>query len=293
MRPFRLTVVLGVLTALACAQNPPCKSTVTGALEIVELTSKIFGNTRNLRVWLPPGYSDAANTSKRYPVLYMLDGQNLFDACTAFDKVHEWQIDETITRLVSDGKVMPLIVVGIDNAGGRRAFEYLPYRDTVSSPRAPEPGGKQFPDFMGTEVIPFIAARYRIAAGPQAIGGSSYGAIAALYAILNRPDLFNAALIESPSLQVGNGQFLRDTDHLFRGPARVVLGVGDSEYPRGADNPDNLGFVRAFRMLEANLKAAAQRPPQVLTVVQPGAAHNEAAWASRFPAAIQFLFPQQ
>jgi len=271
------------------AQTAPCTPTVAGTLEITAFTGKIFNNARNLRVWLPPGYADPVNVATRYPVLYMLDGQNLFDACTGFGH-HEWQIDETISRLIAEGALAPLIVVGIDNAGSRRAFEYLPYKDTVSDPRSNEPDGKRFPDFMATEVIPFIAGRYRVSSGPQAIGGSSYGAIAALYSALTRPDLFNAAIIESPSLQVGNGQLLRDTDHLFRGPARIFVGVGDSEF---SNDSDNLGFVRAVRSLEANLKATALRPPQVLTVIQPGGRHNEGAWASRFAQAIQFLFPRQ
>ena len=92
-------------------QSPPCKSTVTGTLEIVGLTSRVFHNERYLRVWLPPGYSDLANAQKQYPALYMLDGQILFDGCTATrDGTTEWKIDETLTRLITEGTVPPLRV---------------------------------------------------------------------------------------------------------------------------------------------------------------------------------------
>ena len=144
----------------------------------------------------------------------MLDGQILFDDCRG--GVPEWHIDETLTRLIQAGRIEPLIVVGIDP--GQRMHEFLPWKDTVFSPASPEPAGRQFPDFLASEVVPFVAGRYRIEKGPQAIGGSSYGGIAALYALLQRPDLFTLGLLESPSLAVGNGQLLRDTEHLFKGP---------------------------------------------------------------------------
>ena len=268
-------------------QAPLCKSSVTGTLEIIELTSRVFHNERYLRVWLPPGYSDSANAGKQYPALFMMDGQILFDGCTATrDGVTEWRIDETLTRLIAEGSVPPMIVVGIDHMGAARAYEFLPYKDNVSAPDSPEPAGKQFPEFLTRDVVPLIASRYRVGKGPHAIGGSSYGAVAALYALIHRPDLFNMGLIESPSLGVGNGQLLRDTDHLFRGPTRVFLGVGDSEFGTDAENQ---GYLKAIRALESNLKSAAQSQTRVLTVIQPGK-HGLPSWAIRFPQAIQFLY---
>jgi predicted alpha/beta superfamily hydrolase len=215
-------VVLAFSFAVA-GQAPPCKSTVTGTLEIIEFTSRVFHNERYLRVWLPPGYSDPANAAKRYPALYMMDGQILFDGCTATrDGITEWRIDETLTRLITEGSAPPMIVIGIDHMGVSRAYEFLPYRDNISFPDSLEPAGKQFPEFLARDVVPFITTKYRVAKAPQAIGGSSYGAVAALYALIQRPDLFNMGLIESPSLGVGNGQLVRDSDHLFRGqPASI------------------------------------------------------------------------
>ncbi len=281
--------------------QPDCKSTVVGELQKRTFTSTTFGDTQTVRIWLPPGYSDPANAQRHYPVLYMMDGENLFDACTSSFH-HEWQIDETLTKLIGDGAIEPIIVVGIDSPGKRRGDEYIPYFDPIFT--APEPHGKLFPDFLATEVLPLISREFRVINDPNrtAIGGSSYGSVAALYALLHRPDLFRLGLLESTALQVGNGQLLRDTSSLAIGPQRVSIGVGMNELGDniqfGRDHglePDafNSGFVQLSEQLAANLKAAALNHPAVVFVKQPGAKHQEQAWASRFPAAIQFLFPKK
>ena len=156
MRPARFTCLLlasVALPALTLAQPSPasCKSTASGDLRLHQLTSRIFGNTRTIRVLLPPGYDAPENASRRYPVLYMLDGQNLFDACLSDVSHQEWAMDETVHRLTNDGKLPPLIVVGVDHAGRQRGHEYLPYKDYVGGPDMPEPVGKQFPDFLSKE----------------------------------------------------------------------------------------------------------------------------------------------
>jgi predicted alpha/beta superfamily hydrolase len=283
-------MILVLFAAGSGGQTRPCKSTVVG-LDIVELTSRVFHNERYLRVWLPPGYSDPANAGKQYPALYMMDGQILFDGCTATrDGVTEWRIDETLTQLITEGSVPPLIVIGVDHMGASRPYEFLPYRDTVSSPDSPFPAGQQFPEFLARDVVPLITTRYRVIKGPQAIGGSSYGAVAALHSLISRPDLFNMGLIESPSLAVGNGQLLRDTEHLFRGPTKMFLGAGDSEFGIDPAASENVGYVRMLRVLESNVKGAAQSQSQVLTVIQPAGKHSLQSWALRFPQAIQFLY---
>lgn len=96
------------------------------------MTSTIFHNTRNLRVWLPAGYGAAENAQRRYPVLYLLDGQNVFDACTAFDHVHEWRVDETLTEGIAAGRVAPVIVSGSITPGriARRSICRIAIRRT-------------------------------------------------------------------------------------------------------------------------------------------------------------------
>src|ERR1700756_977504 len=98
----------------------------TGDLRLHEFRSRFFRNTRFLRVWLPPGYDDSENSARRYPVLYLNDGQNLFEPSTSFTGV-EWQVDETAERLIREGQVPPMIIVGIDNAGKGPLRESIPY----------------------------------------------------------------------------------------------------------------------------------------------------------------------
>jgi enterochelin esterase-like enzyme len=94
-----------------------CKSTVTGTLEMVPFESKVYGDKRLMRVWLPTGYSSYKASAKRYPVLYLFDAQDLFDRCTARPGQDEWHVDETLRDLIARKAVQPLIVVGIDNSG--------------------------------------------------------------------------------------------------------------------------------------------------------------------------------
>jgi enterochelin esterase-like enzyme len=177
MATAKTGVLLLLLSVAMMCGAEACKSTVTGELQISSFPSKTFGDTATVRVWLPPGYEEAANAAVKYPVLYLLDGQNLFDKCTTFGQKTEWQVDETMTRLIGAGKIPPMIVVGVDNAGERRADEYLPYQDFAFHTTPGEPAGKRFPSFLVNEVLPYVAAKYRVMPGPEhtTIGGSSYG----------------------------------------------------------------------------------------------------------------------
>jgi predicted alpha/beta superfamily hydrolase len=300
---MKLAVLLAtiVLTSRLAGQTKPCTSTVVGDLRVQSFQSKIFGDTQTLRIWLPPGYNQATNAHRIYPVLYMLDGQNLFDACTS-GFGHEWQIDEALTRLISTKEVEPIIVVGIDNPGIRRADEYIPFADASVAEGPQAPHGDRFPEFLTSEVLPHVAASFRVSSlrEERGIGGSSYGAVAALYSLLKRPGDFGLGLLESTSLQVGNGELLRMTSPLIQGPNRVFIGVGGSE-ANGAEAlvrrwgsdaaTANAGFAHASQLLAANLKAAEFNHPQVLFRLDPAAKHEETAWAKRFPEAIRFLFP--
>src|SRR5947209_2121713 len=102
-----LTILLSVVSPWPQAA---CKSTVVGKLEIMSVTSRIFHNSRSLRVWLPPEF----DAKRKYPVLYILDGASAFDICTAPNH-GEMHADETLTELISAGRIPPLIAVGIDN----------------------------------------------------------------------------------------------------------------------------------------------------------------------------------
>lgn len=275
-----------------------CKSTVTGDLDIVPLTSAVYGNTRNLRVWLPPGYHDPANT-KTYPVLYLFDAQLLFDRCTAPGQIGEVQVDEALTDLIGRHAIEPIIVVAIDNAGAQRMHEYAPYSNPTLPADDPSPlEGKRIPEFLAKDVLPFVASHYRVTKGREhtGVGGYSLGAVAALTSLLERPDLFGLGLLESTSLQLGNGRLIRETAPILEGPIRIAIGVGTAELGPNVSKqigvPDfDSGFVQLSRTLAANFKAAFFTHTEVKLTVQPGASHNPQFWSERFPAAVQFLYP--
>src|ERR1700685_4654542 len=121
----------------------------TGDLRLHEFRSRIFKNTRFLRVWLPPGYDDPQNSGRYYPVLYLNDGQNLFETSTAFGGV-EWGVDETADRMIREGAIAPMIIVGIDNTGKDRMREYMPHPSM--HPMMLRVKGRHYPDFLMKEV---------------------------------------------------------------------------------------------------------------------------------------------
>jgi len=268
-------------------ENHP-NSSVTGDLRLHDLRSKIFRNTRNLRVWLPPGYDEAGNT-RRYPVFYLQDGQNLFDRTIAFGGV-EWQVDETADRLIREKRIPPMIMVGIDNMQEARIREYLPYRSF--NPPVLRPQGKHYPDFMLREVMPFVEQHYRIAKGAEntGIGGSSLGAIISMYTAMALRGTFGRLLVESPSLFISSRQLLRDSRAFQDWPHRIFLAMGTRE--TGREDKDAI-FVEDVRELGAILKRRGLGTERLMVNIQEGAPHSEGAWAGRFPQALSFLFGEQ
>lgn len=270
-------------------------SSLVGDFRSHHFSSKVFGNTRMIRVLVPPGYDDRANRNKRYPVLYLNDGQNLFDVATSAFNPLEWQIDETVDRMLKDGKVAQLLIVGIDNAGRRLRFnEYFPYEDKFLQPPMPAPEGKKYPEFLTGEVMPFINATYRTRTDPEStgVGGSSAGAVAALYAVIARPGVFGRLLMESPSLYISEGQLIKDSGRVREWPSRVYIGVGTNEGGRAECKPDDLNreAVQDVLRLKRVLRTAGLDDRRLKVVVEDCATHDEATWAKRFPHALEFLF---
>jgi enterochelin esterase-like enzyme len=265
----------------------------TGDLRIHEFSSRIFRNHRFLRVWLPPGYDDLVNESRRYPVLYLNDGQNLFETATSFTGI-EWQVDETADRLIRERAIPPMIVVGIDNASKDRIREYMPYRSlhpTILRAMMLRVQGRRYPDFLIKEVMPFVACNYRVATGPEhtGLGGSSLGALIAVYTAAVRPGLIGRLLVESPSLWASNRQLLRESRSLTHWPERIFLACGTAEAGR-ADR--NQSVVDDVRELAGILRRAGLNDERLRVVIEDGAPHNESEWARRFPQALEFLFRQ-
>jgi predicted alpha/beta superfamily hydrolase len=255
----------------------------SGNLWLHELKSQIFGNTRLLRVWLPPDYDGWGEAL--YPVLYLNDGQNLFDPATAFAGVH-WQAGETAARLIAEQKIRPLIIVGIDNTKNR-ASEYIPYKS--KDPKLLRPMGTRYPEFLQREVMPLIAERYPVMKGPDnaGFGGSSLGGLITLYAGLAAPELFGRLLVESPSSFVADRKILKEIRRAGRWPARTYLGMGTREVGNAEKDAK---IVADFRELESTLHAIGLDEERLRVRIDEGGTHSESAWAARFPDALQFLF---
>jgi predicted alpha/beta superfamily hydrolase len=222
-------------------------------------------------------------------VLYLLDGQNLFDRCLSDVSHEEWGVDETVQRLIREGRMPATIVVGIDHAGADRAKEYLPYRDFVGNPDMDEPQGRRFPDFLAREVLPFVDARYRTLRGQEhtGLGGSSYGGVATLYALLAKPNVFGYGIVESPTLWIGMGQLVRDTSPLVAMPRRVFVAFGGRE---AADPAVTQRMVGLIHLVEQNFRAAGYDEGSFRFVYEPEAGHDERAWAKRLPQALTFIY---
>ena len=202
--------IQGIRNGAAEASAAIRASGATGDLRLHEFRSRVFRNTRFVRVWLPPAYDDAENEGRRYPVLYLNDGQNLFETATSYAGI-EWQADEAADRLIREGAVPAMIIVGMDHATKDRLREYMPHRSM--HPMMVRVLGRYYPDFLMKEVMPFVERNYRVATGPEntGLGGSSLGALIALYTAMARPGVLGRLLLESPSLWASARQAIKES----------------------------------------------------------------------------------
>jgi predicted alpha/beta superfamily hydrolase len=242
--------------------------------------SRFLRNQRDLIVYLPPGYEE--QRAKRFPVLYLHDGQNLFDGATSFIPGMDWHVGQTADYLIEGGAVQPLIIVGIYNAGKARVREYTPTR-------APRLGGgraDRFAKFLVEEVMPFAQSEYRTLSGPSVtgMGGSSLGGLLSLYLGLKLPHIFGKLAALSPSLWWNQRVMTRFAEAARVHPRpRVWLDVGTREGQRTVKD------VEQFRDV---LLQKGWRLEQDLHYERvEGGEHNEAAWAQRVGPFLEFLFP--
>jgi len=255
-----------------------------GTMFLHELRSRILKNSRLLRVWTPPGYGDPPGT--RYPVLYLNDGQNLFEASTAFGGVH-WQVGETASRLIAEKKIPPLVIVGIDNTGKNRIREYLPWRSPDVKTLIVR--GKLYPNFLQREVMPLVEGRYALLSGVEntALGGSSLGGLITLYTQIVAPGVFGKLLVESPSLGIAHRKIISESRRFRDWPERVYLGMGTREL---GDAKKDEKIVNDARELASLIGAAGLDEHRLKVNIEEGASHSEASWARRLPAALEFLY---
>ncbi|MFN7957193.1 MAG: alpha/beta hydrolase-fold protein [Holophagaceae bacterium] len=264
------------------APAPDVTHTVSGDLRLIkDFAMPQLGTTRTLRILLPPGYEASG---QRYPVLYMHDAQNLFDAATAF--AGEWEVDETLARLSADGLLPPMIVVGIDHGGKERLAEYSPYRDE----RIPAARGDAYADFLVKTLKPWVDHTYRTKpeAAHTVLAGSSLGGLISLHTVLRHPGVFGKAACFSSSFWVGGRQMLKAAAAAKPDPAlRLYLDTGDLEAGAPADRRQ---AVQDTQDVATALRGRGLSAERLRMVVAQGDRHTESAWAARLPAALRWLF---
>ncbi len=244
--------------------------TVAGTLIVwTDFYSPELDNERDVLVYLPPSY---AHSERRYPVLYMHDGQNLFDSGTSFAGV-EWGVDETMEALASEN--IEAIVVGLSNMGEERVAEYNPF------PHVWQGRGDRYVRFLAETVKPKIDADFRTLPNREQTGilGSSMGGLISLYAFFYAPETFGFAGVMSPSLWVGGGAIHNAVEAAPFTPGKIYLDNGSRE-------------PSARRMNALLLKKGYRKETDLRFYSEPEGEHTESAWARRLPDALRFLLPR-
>ncbi|MGH2643310.1 MAG: alpha/beta hydrolase-fold protein [Chitinophagaceae bacterium] len=229
--------------------------------------------TRRIWAYLPPDYK---TSGKRYPVLYMQDGQNLFDAATA--AYGEWGVDEILDSLFEKG-YPGIIVIGIDNGGDKRINEYDPYNNQKYG----KGEGKKYAAFLAKTLKPFIDKHFRTLPGPEntGIAGSSMGGLISFYSWLKYPKVFGKVGIFSPSFWIAPE--IKNDIHLnkFQQSEKLFFIAGDAESQTMVSDMQNIyNDLLQQGMPSANME---------LKVV-PGAQHSETYWSEEFPSVFLWLF---
>ena len=237
---------------------------------------------RDIVVYVPPGYDE--QPERTYPVLYLQDGQNLFDPRTSFVPGQTWQVREQADEAIRAGEVEPLVIVGIANTGDRRLAEYTHERDWQRG------GGEaaQYGLTLTREILPWIATRYRVRTDREStgLGGSSLGGLVSLYLGLRYATWFGKLAILSPSVWWNHKSILGYVNEHAPGiwdRPRVWLDVGDKEGKRTVHDAESL-----FRRLKANHWRAGE---SLHFEKVHGGTHDEASWARRVKPMLRFLFP--
>lgn len=228
---------------------------------------------RTVRIYLPPGYE---GSRRRYAVLYMHDGQNLFDAATAYVG-EEWGVDETLNALTRTHGLC-VIVVGIDNGGADRIHEL----NAWDNPQYGQGEGEQYMAFVVKVLKPWVDQNYRTRPDRDhtAIMGSSMGGLISSFAVSRYPEVFGSAGIFSPAYWLAPQVFDYVASHPPAPTARLYFYAGGSE-----DDTMLPDMKRMVAVLER-----AGLPPRNLEVrINPVGRHNEVAWRAEFPRAVQWL----
>ncbi len=280
------TPSLTIERAFNNVQKAPLQHTLTGNIKLHEAFRSQYLPARNLAVYLPPNY--VKDSSHRYPVLYMHDGQNIFDDSTANGS--EWHVDEIAEYLINNGQIQPVIIVGVYTIPQERIDEYTPTSrlTAVGVGRTRNQGGKGnlYGQMLMEEVKPFIDRTYRVLpdAANTAIGGSSLGGLISLYLGMKNPAVFGKLLVVSPSVWWDNNYILNEMmARTTKFPAKVWLDMGTNEGGEALEGARNLR--QTFTTLGWKLGDDFQYMEAF------DGRHDEASWAARVEPMLRFLFP--
>jgi predicted alpha/beta superfamily hydrolase len=262
------------------------KHTLTGNIKRHRaFPSRILGNRRDILVYLPRGYRGFLRL--RYPVLYLNDGQNIFDAATSFAGV-EWGVDETAERLIHRKLIEPLIIVAVANIGEERIHEYAPTPGLIEPKDHPRKRSRGlapiYGQFLIEELKPFIDKKYRTKRGAEftGLGGSSLGGLATLAMGIFYSEVFTRLIVMSPSIWWDDYAIFRLVGILGeKPPLKIWLDTGTNEP----------GWELARELRNCLIDKGWQLGVDLSYLEVKGANHSEAAWAARVESALRFLFP--
>jgi enterochelin esterase-like enzyme len=247
-----------------------------------EFRSRILKGTREVTVYVPPGYDEKA--AEPYPLLILQDGQNLFDPETSFIRGQTWRVAETADEAIGAGDVRPVVIAGVANGGEKRLAEYTPSRDWKMG------GGDawRYGDMVLQELLPYLRSEYRVTqdAAQTGIGGSSLGGLVSLWMGLRYPETFGKMAVLSPSVWWNHKyivSYVGDRAGETERRPKIWLDVGDAEGRR---------TVADAELLAARLRMHGWRGGVDLHFERVvGGTHNEASWAGRVGPMLEFLYP--
>jgi len=265
------------------------KHTLTGSFKFhTSFESKHLALKRDVIVCLPAGYEQPSNAQKRYSVLYMHDGQNLFDAATSFAGV-EWRADETAGELIIASKIEPIIIVGICNTSARMS-EYT----YGATPRREGRSGEDYLQFIVEELKPFVDSTYRTQPDRRhtAVAGSSLGGLISLYMASARPDVFSMAGVISPALFWDGGRAIKDVPgwgpHVKDVKFWIDTGTQEGRTNPGEQTSATVTYCRS--LVEAFRKAGLVEGQNYRYLEVPDAQHNEYFWSLRLDQMLLYFF---
>ncbi len=265
-------IILSLLVLLSAqnlrAQNVDNADTARVIVSSIKMPQ--LGRERTIRVYLPAGYN---SSNKKYPVLYMHDGQNIFTGNTSF--AGSWLVDSTVKSFPASKQA---IIVGIDNSGKYRIAEYNAYESKYAKPE-----GDAYADFIVKTLKPYIDSIYRTKkeAKHTAIAGSSMGGLISMYAAVKYPDVFGAAGVFSPSFWIAPPLYTLVEGKKMNTKQRYFLSCGDKE----GDN--ETGDVIKMDSILVSKGFSRKNVPAALIIK--GAKHNEAQWKASFKAFYAWL----